>query len=143
MRWSIGGSRVNIINCQSRETLVDAYVLCTTERGPDNRLEKMGAYCVRIDNAQKFFELTTVAMRAQREVTAEFMDYITYRERSYQGTETSPGHIGFIKPRDKYAEEREIRLLWEVRWELPLPPARLEPFLLQCPEVASLCTRID
>jgi len=62
------------INNQMKTKVVDAYVLCTTERGPTDPLAKMGRYCVRISNAQEFFERTTVAMQAQRQIMGAAID---------------------------------------------------------------------
>jgi hypothetical protein len=56
----------------------------------DRALITQGAHCVRIENAEDFFKATTAAMKAHHEVTAAFIDYITYRERTYEGVEDSP-----------------------------------------------------
>ena len=59
-----------------------------------------------------------------------------YRDRTYTGLENPPGPIGFVKPVDQYAEQQEFRFLWT-----PKSMQEIQPFLLECPEIKSICKR--
>jgi hypothetical protein len=128
-----------ISNVSSVRRLADALVLCTTTYySPDNLSESFGRYCVLIENPADFFRLITAALcfRNYRIREAAF-GAVRYDERRFSGLEDPPGPIGFVKPPDKYKDQREFRFLW-----VPERDVKLKPFLLLAPECARFCRRI-
>jgi len=61
---------------------------------------------------------------------------IIYADRCTQGFSTPAARIAFTKP-PSYAEQKEFRFIWQVE-----NPTRLEPFLLDVPRVAELCSLV-
>jgi hypothetical protein len=62
------------------------------------------------------------------------MAAVSYRARSYQGTDPNPPHAAFIKPL-QFLDEKEYQMVW------PLD-RRCEPFEFVCKDVVGFCTRI-
>jgi hypothetical protein len=133
-----GARRVTISNAVKTDVLRDAYILCTTIGFASEALEdNFGKYCVKISNLRSFFEVVTAAMSQRFGKMTGIMNEVTYRERSYSGLENSPGHLGFVKPPDKYASQQEFRFLWS-----RVDTADIEPFVLKCPQAAEFITRV-
>ncbi|MFA0147465.1 hypothetical protein [Vibrio lentus] len=133
-----GCSQISIGNAQSTTKLPDAYVLCTTkDYSPDDLSETFGKYCVRISNPAEFFKLASVALNNHSAISDGAMGLVQYKDRSYKGMESPPGPIGFVKPCDKYAPQKEFRMLW-----IPKESKALTPFLLNCTDVSSLCSEV-
>lgn len=118
--------------------LPDAYVLCTTvEFSPDKLSETFGHYCVEITDPFEFFLKVSSALEKHESIHQAATGKVTYKDRAYTGLQDSPGPIGFVKPVDKYAPQKEFRFLW-----VPENMDILNPVLLHCPEVKSMCRRI-
>nr|WP_181718434.1 hypothetical protein [Psychrobacter sp.]QJS05137.1 hypothetical protein [Psychrobacter sp.] len=133
------GSRdIKIINCSNTVSLPDAYVLCTTtEFLPENLNEKFGKYCVEIKDPRKFFVAVSKKINSISAIREAAIREIIYADRNYTGMEQTPGPIGFVKPSTPYKKQKEFRFLW-----LMENMGQLNPPLLKCPEVSSLCRRI-
>jgi hypothetical protein len=113
-------------------------VLCTTEAfDPDELSETFGRYCVAISDPERLFRLLTDRLREDHNVAQAAYGRVVYRDRYYTGLEEPPGPIGFVKPPDKCQDQREVRFLWTLSGE-----EELQPFLLQVPEITTLCRRV-
>lgn len=133
-----GCSNITLSNDTRKTVLPDAYVLCTTiEFSPEKLSETFGRYCVEITNPKEFFVLVSESLEKPIPIKEAAAGKVIYKDRSYTGMESPPGPMGFVKPPDLYAHQREFRLLW-----VPENSKDLAPFLLKCPEVAHLCKRI-
>lgn len=131
---------IQIIDCSADHIIPDAFVICTTEHfSPDNIGEKFGKYCVEISNPKLFFELVTENIKKYQKMYQGAWGRIIYKERKFSGRDKIPGPMGFVKPPDKYSDQREVRFIWTIQGS----PLLLEPFGLNIPEVKHLCRRID
>lgn len=128
-----------IINdCTSRRSLPNAYVLCTTiDFLPENLSYTFGKYCVEITDPRQFFISVSESLERRAPISKAAAGKIIYKDRHYAGMESPPGPIGFVKPPDPYASQKEFRFLW-----IPKGSSSLTPFLLGCPKVKDLCKRI-
>jgi len=133
-----GCSDITISDNTRRTVLPDAYVLCTTtDFSPKKLSEKFGRYCVEIAYPKDFFVYVSGILEKSIPIREAAAGKVIYKDRFYTGMESPPGPIGFVKPPDIYAPQKEFRLLW-----VPKNSNGLNPFLLNCPEVAHLCKRI-
>ena len=133
-----GCSNITISNNTSSTSLPDAYVLCTTtEFSPEKISDTFGKYCVEITNPREFFVTVSENLESQAAIKEAAAGKIIYKDRSYSGMESPPGPIGFVKPPDLYASQKEFRFLW-----LPEKSKEITPFLLKCPKISHLCKRI-
>ncbi|OPY69566.1 MAG: hypothetical protein A4E62_01794 [Syntrophorhabdus sp. PtaU1.Bin002] len=133
-----GCSNITISNNTMITVLPDAYVLCTTtEFSPDKLGETFGRYCVEITKPGRFFKSVSEALERKVSIREAAVGLVIYKDRHYTGMEPRPGPIGFVKPRDIYAPQKEFRFLW-----IPENTNGLTPFLLSCSEVHHLCKRI-
>jgi hypothetical protein len=133
-----GCSNGTIDNNTRSSSLPDAYVLCTTtEFSPEKLSETFGKYCVEITNPREFFVTVSENLESQTAIKEAAAGKIIYKDRSYSGLESPPGPIGFVKPPDLYASQKEFRFLW-----LPEKSKEITPFLLKCPKISHLCKRI-
>lgn len=133
-----GCSNITISNNTRKSVLPDAYVLCsTTEFSPEKLGETFGRYCVEITNPRLFFIAASEVLERIVSIREAAAGKVIYKNRLYTGMEHPPGPIGFVKPPDLYASQKEFRLLW-----IPREDSGLNPFLLKCPEVDHLCKRI-
>lgn len=133
-----GCSNITINNCTAVQKLPDAYVLCTTEHfKPENLGDTFGRYCVEITNPPEFFRRLTAALSRLVSIQQGAFGRVIYQERRYVGLQDPPGPIGFVKPPDRYQDQREVRFLWTLSTN-----AKLDPFLLDAPDCAGLCRRI-
>ena len=133
-----GCSNITLSNNTMKTILPDAYVLCTTtEFSPEKLSETFGRYCVEVTNPKDFFVLISESLEKSKKIKEAAAGKVIYKDRSYTGMESPPGRIGFVKPPDLYATQREFRLLW-----VPENSSGLAPFLLKCPEAAHFCKRI-
>lgn len=134
-----GCSNITISNATNIQKLPDAFVLCTTkEFKPEKLSETFGNYCVKISNPVEFFKRTSIELNKHLEVREGGMGLVKYKDRIYTGLEKPPGPIGFVKPNDQYSPQKEFRMLW-----LPKENFVIKPFLLKCPDVADLCSKVD
>lgn len=126
----LGNRRVTIVQ--------DAYVLCTTLGFSDQNLnDDFGRFCVEITNVWKFSELVSAKLNDHVHWTQFGMGPIKYADRYYEDLEQSPGPIGFVKPKDLYADQKEFRFLWYVSGVQELSPIKLH-----CPEAVQFMKRI-
>lgn len=119
-------------------TLVDAYVLCLSDTDDPYLRETFGNHRVSLSPVSEALIAISEAMGARLDVTSAAIGRIRYRPRYSEGDERSPGPIGFVKPEDPFAPQREWRMLWTVA-----PPHDYQPFLLQCDELAQYCHADD
>lgn len=118
--------------------LEDAYVLCTTIGFDSNSLENsFGRYCVKIESIEIFFHLISKSLYEKVGDLQAMKGPIIYKERHSVGMMPAAGPIGFVKPPDKYADQREYRFLWVKK-----RAGAVEPIVIHCPEAAALLTRI-
>ena len=133
-----GCSNITLNNNTKKTVLPDAYILCTTaEYSPENLSNTFGKYCVEITNPKKFFIHISASLKRKATIKEAAAGNVIYKDRHYTGMEPPPGPIGFVKPSDLYATQKEFRFLW-----IPENPTELTPFLLKCPEATHLCKRI-
>lgn len=133
-----GCSNITISNNTLVKRLPDAFVLCTTEHfSPEKLSDTFGRYCVEISNPQALFHQLTNELSKRFRLREAAYGRVIYRHRKYVGHQEEPGPIGFVKPPDKYQDQREVRFLWTVDNSL-----NLKPFLLEVPQAATLCRRI-
>lgn len=135
----IGCTNATISEATNTTYLRDAFVICTTaEFDPKKLGPTFGRYCVRISYPNEFFwRVSEVALRRHQRIAEAHWGSVEYRERDYAGVQPEPGLIGFVKPSDKYAAQKEVRFLW---WQ---PGAdALTPNMLDVPAAAELCKRI-
>ncbi|WP_152416355.1 hypothetical protein [Pseudomonas sp. PAMC 26793] len=129
---------VTIENNSRTTYLHDAYVLCTTLGFSDDGLSKtFGKYCVKITSVDKFHSVVTSSLTSKAEIIRSLRGQIIYKERSYKEFEDSPGLIGFVKPPDKYASQKEYRFLWYVP-----DGADISGIVIECPGAVPLLTPI-
>lgn len=133
-----GCSEITLSNNTRKTVLPDAYVLSTTTNfSPDKLSATFGRYCVEITSPKDFFFRVSASLERSIPIKEAAAGKVIYKDRYYTGMESPPGPIGFVKPPDLYATQREFRLLW-----VPDNSTGLTPFLLNCPEAAHLCKRI-
>ena len=133
-----GCANITLSNNIAVRHLSDAIVLCTTELFDPNALsETFGRYCVAISDPRRLFALMTDQLRRVYNVAEAAYGRVIYKDRFYTGLQEPPGPIGFVKPPDKYQDQHEVRFLWTVKEQ-----QKLQPFLLEVPEVAILCRRV-
>ena len=129
---------VTLTNNQRVSRLHDAYVLCTTMGAfCGDRLEAFGKYCVKINDVGKFHSKLTKSLALVSNISETARGEIIYRERSYKEFEDSPGLIGFVKPSDKYSNQKEYRFLWYV----PVG-VNISGLVISCPDISRIVTRI-
>ncbi|MBU2731655.1 hypothetical protein [Acidithiobacillus ferridurans] len=133
-----GCSNITLSNNTRKTVLPNAYVLCTTtEFSPEKLSDTFGRYCVEITSPKDFFVRVSASLEKSTQIKEAVAGKVIYKDRHYTGMESPPGPIGFVKPPDFYATQKEFRLLW-----VPENSTGLTPFLLKCPEASYLCKRI-
>lgn len=129
---------ITISNATEHRAIDDAFVLCTTiEFNPEKLSDTFGEYCVKISNPKEFFEKLSSSLEKIHPIKNKQMGEIIYDKREFTVHEQASGQIGFVKPKDIYSEQKEFRFLWEVQ-----EYNAIQPFLLDCPSVATLCELI-
>ena len=133
-----GCKNITMNNITHHTKLPDAYVLCTTDNfSPGKLSETFGMHCVKINNPKLFFKRVTECLKQKTKLRESVLGKVIYDDRFYQHKENPPGPVGFVKPRDKYSDQSEVRMLW-----IPENVDLLKPFSLSCYKVAELCERI-
>jgi hypothetical protein len=133
-----GVRNITISNNTHYQRLPDAWVLCATEDYQLEGIKGIGRHCVRINNPVEFFRRLTAALHIACGIREAVLGRIRYSVRAYRSLEPEPGPIGFVKPPDTYAHQKEVRMFWTPRNH----QERLEPTLLKAQAIAKLCTRI-
>jgi hypothetical protein len=131
---------LSIRNCEMEWTLVDAWVLCLSERDGDADALR-APYCVEILRPRRLFAAITDRLffaAPHGPVRQACMGKVIYRRRSYAGVEDDPGPIGFVKPAIPYAKQREVRMLW-----IPRDSADLDYQQITCAVARRFCRRIS
>lgn len=119
-------------------SLEDAYVLCTTtEFSPENLNEEFGRFCVEIKDPREFFIAVSNKINSRSAIRQAAIRKVIYADRKYTGLDEPPGPMGFVKPSSPYEKQKEFRFLWVME-----RMGELNPPLLSCPEISSLCRRI-
>lgn len=132
-----GCSNITISGCTGVNSIHDAYVLCTTDHfNPEKLGPRYGQYCVEITDPAAFFKTLTRALLAHAVLHEAAMGPIIYRDRVIRNMDDAPGPIGFVKPPDIYASDREYRFLWTVMQE------KITGVLLDVPEARRYLKRL-
>lgn len=132
-----GCSNVSLRNVKSINSIHDAYVLCTTDQFDPKKLgPRYGEYCVEITNPFAFFNVVTQALLGHTALKEAAMGPIIYKERLIKNMDESPGPIGFVKPPDIYASDREYRFLWTVI------QAEIKGILIDVPDASRYLKRL-
>ncbi len=122
-------------NTRKIEMIPDAYVICTSEICDRSVLgSTFGIHGVEISKPIEFLRLIDAALKKVARVESGTIGRIRYKSRTVPGASDPPGLLGYVKPPEGYAHQREVRLLWKA---LSLPP--IKSFLLDVPECAGLC----
>ena len=133
-----GCKNMTVGNLTRGYRLPDAFVLCTTNiYQPKSLGENFGGYCVEISKPTEFFHKVTSALRSKFPCESGSFGDVTYKDQVYFGLDDPPGLIGFVKRPDIYAYQKEFRFLW-----VPVSKNKIEPFLLECPEIIGMCRLI-
>ncbi|MNM29970.1 hypothetical protein D3C81_405210 [compost metagenome] len=117
--------------------LSDAYVLCTTLGFAKNLSGTFGAYCVKITNPDAFSYELTKALAKDVRLFQSLRGPVAYRAREYRELEDAPGVLGFVKPPDLYASQREYRFLWTV-----VDGEEVSPRVVSCPNIVPFVKRV-
>ena len=137
-----GARNITLVGTHT-EVYPDAYVLCTTVRySPRHMVNDYGNFCVEITDAIEFGILIDRALnRAAKEASvaihAGMRGLVTYADRTFSGLSAPPGVMGFVKPADKHAEDREYRFLWPT-----VGKQKIDKIVLEVPGLARFCRRI-
>ncbi|MBP1086059.1 MULTISPECIES: hypothetical protein [Pseudomonas] len=133
-----GAKNITISSGSATMVLRHAYVLCTTIGFESDTLQNtFGKYCVKIDNVHEFFHAISLCLHARVGVLCGMHRAIIYKDRMTVGVEPTPGPVGFVKPPDKYATQREYRFLWSKE-----PADDAQPLVISCPGAARYVTRV-
>lgn len=120
-------------------SLGDAYALCFTSEPWSPAVPGDAKFGVRISDAEAFFQRLARVFGMHRPVSEAACAPVAYREGNVIRGLEADVPVGFLKDRDRFADQKEVRMLWR---PLPLHAQVDAPFFLECPEVAELCIRI-
>jgi len=134
-----GCFNVNIENARNISRIPDGLVICTTVRfSPEHMTNSYGKYCVEIHNARLFAEIVDCELkRIHGQNLLGEMGLITYADREYSGLVPPPGPLGFVKPKDQYADDKEYRFLWSCYNNKVFTPIKIH-----APRLSEVCRRI-
>ena len=118
----VEGGRGNVLSNNVRRVHIeDAYVLCCTEHfAPELLGDTFGRFCVEISSSIEFFEHITRELAKVTTVLEGTIARISYRSNTFVDAEPGDVPLGFLKARDRYADQREVRMLWRVDQATPL-----------------------
>lgn len=118
----------------------DSYVLCFTQRyAPKTMSAGFGKWCVKISRPLDFFRAITLAIAHVTEIDQAVIGPVEYLGREMTDYDAAKVPKFFLKPRDGYEHQQEIRMMWN-RANIIWSP---KPFLLPCPEIAPFCSLIE
>lgn len=126
------------LNATRKMRIDDAFVLCMAEERTPQLAKTFGEYCVEIIEPEKFFMLISSRLMDAQKVKECVFGRVNYQARDFSGLEEPPGDIGFVKPVDRYCDQKEVRFLWTVERGM-----EIKSFSLEVPEIARLCRLID
>jgi hypothetical protein len=115
----------------------DAWLLCTTEAYAPENMAAFGKYCVEITSVATFFDRLTSAIRREVQIREGAHGAVRYTSRTYRFDEPEPGALGFVKPPDVFAKQREYRMVW-----LPLGSDPVSPRGWNVNDIRSLVRRL-
>jgi len=114
----------------------DYYVLCMTEDlDPTAMHNDFGEFWVQINEPENFFVQLTRSMALRFNVLQAVFAPVAYSGREFHDTEVAPAPIPLLKPKDRYAHQKEIRMVWNVAPE----HHPLQPFELHSPAARRFC----
>jgi hypothetical protein len=115
----------------ARETIdADAWVLCTTLNPDGYCRRKFGPFGVRIAQPVKFFRAISELMQREHNAGRCTIGAVEYGPRERYGTQKPIESRSFLKPAVPFAQEEELRMLWE-----QFDDARtLKRMTIDCPE---------
>ena len=117
----------------------DMYMLCLTQLFDPKAMEGgFGKWAVRVAQPKEFFRLLTKAVAELTGIDQAAMGPVEYLGREMADYQAAKVPKFFLKPKDGYAHQKEVRMLWNKANQVWLP----KPFLLPCPEVAALCSLV-
>ena len=128
---------ITIENQQVTSYLSNAYVLCTTLGFEKDLSGTFGRSCVRITNLEAFSYELTKALAKDVRLLQSLRGPVAYRARDYRELEEAPGVLGFVKPPDLYASQREYRFLWTVE-----DGEDVIPRVVSCPNIVPFVERV-
>lgn len=135
-----GCSNITIQNNRRQTFLRDGYVLCLSlENNPKTFQSSFGRYCAKITNPQLFFNLISLKLIRDFNVTHCISNQIDYTSRVFRDMEKEPPLISmaFIKPVIPYVSQKEFRMLW-----IPKNNTPINFIDINCPELIGVCERI-
>lgn len=102
-------------NSVFRTTIPDAFGLSFTRQyQPSELAGTFGSHCVEVVDVPLFFRRVTTALSARAPIKFAEIGDVIYSDRVYMQMTSPPGPIGFVKPRDPYQFQQEVRMLWHV-----------------------------
>lgn len=134
-----GCFNVSIENARNISRMPDGLVICTTVRfSPEHMTNSYGKYCVEIHNVQLFAETVDHELKKlYGQGLQGTMGLIEYADREYSGLGPPPGLLGFVKPKDQYADDKEYRFLWSC-----YNKKLFKPIEIYAPRLSEACRRI-
>ena len=126
-----------IVGAEVRQVYPDAFVLCSTTRQDAAGHDGFGRFGVEISRPVEFFAFLRQVIASRHEVEGVFR-MVTYAEPRYQGLDEEPGPLPFTKRPDRWAREREARMLFT-----PLTSTKVVPQSFLERALGRYCRRVD
>jgi hypothetical protein len=104
-----GNIRNNIVVTED----ADAWVLCTTFNPDGYSKRKFGPFGVRIAQPVAFFRAVSLHMQDRYNAGRCTIAPVKYGTRDRFGNQGPPEARSFLKPEAPFAQEKELRMLWE------------------------------
>lgn len=106
------GTRVSRVFGSTK--IFDAYVLCLTLNSPATGKNKFGSYYATIRKPNDLFLQITAQLEKNHPIAGGYFGRVRYADRTTLDRQLANGPIGFVKPKEKYGAEAELRMLWPV-----------------------------
>jgi hypothetical protein len=119
----------------------NAFVLCLSDSlDPDYFREEMGLpFCVEVYKTERAWLLLNMALLNRYDDLVGKAGPIVYgARRRFEDEPDPPGELGFVKPADPFAKQREHRMMWVT----PSQHASIAPMFISAPELATCFRRI-
>jgi hypothetical protein len=134
---SSGGGTITMTNTTGFHVVDDAYVVCFSMGvfGED-LMSKFGRYPVKVLDIELFARYLEFEMRKYVPTVRYGLGLgpVTYAERFYQGYDSPPSDIHFVKPEHPFKIQREYRVV--IKCE---PGHKYQPFAVNVPLPRGLC----